>query len=187
LDLDRMYDVLDFHPTKQQEKAIKNVEGPQLIIAGPGSGKTQVLVLRCLYLMLVKNVPPSKILICTYTEKAAASLQDRIRRAIRDLKVEVDLTDFWVGTIHSICADLIDVNITATWLTKGYEVLDELTQQLFLFEHFFQVIGSNDTLGNGKWPQIRRAVEYFTKITEDLIDPEKLRHSGDKKLESIGR
>lgn len=178
---------LDFEPTKQQHEAITNVGGPQLIVAGPGSGKTEVLVLRTLYLLLVKKVDPARILVCTYTEKAAASLQDRIRRAIRDLRVEVDLTDFWVGTIHSICADLIDENITSTWLTKGYEVLDELTQQLFLFEHFFQIIGSNNTLGKGKWPQIRRGAEYFTKITEDLIDDEKLKHSGDEKLESIGR
>jgi ATP-dependent DNA helicase UvrD/PcrA len=186
-DFSQALKALDFEPTRQQYEAITNVDGPRLLIAGPGSGKTEVLVLRTLYLLLIKKVDPSRILVCTYTEKAAASLQDRIRRAIRDLKVDVDLTEFWVGTIHSICADLIDENITATWLTKGYEVLDELTQQLFLFEHYFQVIGSNNTLGNGKWPQIRRATEYFTKITEDQINAEKLRHSGDEKLESIGR
>ena len=187
LDLEKVYDTLDFHPTPQQEKAITNVEGPQLIIAGPGSGKTQVLVLRCLYLLLEKKVPPSRLLICTYTEKAAASLQDRIRRAIRDLKVDIDLTELWVGTIHSICANLIDENIGATWLAKGYGVLDELTQQLFLFENFFKVIGSNNTLGSGKWPQIRKAVEYFTKITEDVIDVKKMEHCGNPKLESIAR
>ena len=186
-DLERVYDILDFHPTPQQERAITRVEGPQLIIAGPGSGKTQVLVLRCLYLLLSKKVPASRVLICTYTEKAAASLQDRIRRAIRDLKVDIDLTDLWVGTVHSMCADLIDENITSTWLTKGYEVLDELTQQLFLFENFYHIIGSNNTLGSGKWPQISKAVDYFTKITEDLIDISKMKECDDPKLQSIAR
>jgi len=118
LDLERIYEIIDFHPTKQQEKAITNVAGPQLIIAGPGSGKTQVLVLRCLYLLLVKNVPPSKILICTYTEKAAASLEDRIRRAIRDLKVEVDLTEFWVETILSKIASELGMNKSTIWYMK---------------------------------------------------------------------
>jgi len=186
-DLEKAYDILSFHPTRQQEEAIKSVDGPQLIIAGPGSGKTQVLVLRCLYLLLERQIAPSKILICTYTEKAAASLQDRIRRAVRDLKVDIDLTDLWVGTIHSICADLIDENITSTWLTKGYEVLDELTQRLFLFENFYTIIGSNKILGKGKWSQIEKAVDYFTKITEDLIDIEKMKECNDPKLRSIAR
>jgi DNA helicase-2/ATP-dependent DNA helicase PcrA len=179
--------VLDFEPTKRQLEAITNVDGPQLIVAGPGSGKTQVLVMRTLYLLLIKKVDPSRILVCTYTEKAAATLQDRIRRAIRDLKVEVDLTELCVGTIHSICADLINENITATWLTKGYEVLDGLTQQLFLFENFYRVIGPKNTLGSGKWTQISRAIDYFTKITEDMIDVEKMLSCSDPKLQSIGR
>ena len=186
-DFSQVLKALDFEPTVQQHEAITSVDGPQLLIAGPGSGKTEVLVLRTLYLLLTKKVDPGRILVCTYTEKAAASLQDRIRRAIRDLEVEIDLTEFWVGTIHSICADLIDENITSTWLIKGYEVLDELTQQLFLFENFYHVIGSNNTLGSGKWPQISQAIDYFTKITEDMIDPGKMRKCGDPKLESIGR
>jgi DNA helicase-2/ATP-dependent DNA helicase PcrA len=186
-DLENAYDILGFHPTSQQEEAITSVDGPQLIIAGPGSGKTQVLVLRCLLLLLEKQMAPSRILICTYTEKAAASLQDRIRRAIRDLKVDIDLTELWVGTIHSICTALIGENITSTWLTKGYEVLDEMTQRLFLFENFYRIIGSNNMLGRGKWPQIDKAVDYFTKITEDLIDIEKMKECNDPKLRSIAR
>jgi len=100
--LEQLYERVDFKPTPQQRAAIANVNGPQLVIAGPGSGKTQVLVLRCLNLLLFKNVDPSKILICTYTEKAAASLQDRIRRGLREAGAEgsIDFSELWVGTIH---------------------------------------------------------------------------------------
>lgn len=185
--VEEIFSKLGFHPTESQRKAICNTLGPQLIIAGPGSGKTEVLILRCLNLMLVQRVPANRILICTYTEKAAASLKDRVRRAIRDLHVDVDLTELWIGTIHSICSSLIDENITSTWLSKGYEVLDNLTQQLFLFENFFPIIGSKSTLGKGKWPQIHKAIDYFTKITEDMIDINRMLQSKDPRLESIAR
>jgi DNA helicase-2/ATP-dependent DNA helicase PcrA len=180
---------VEFDPTDEQKAAITNVIGPMLIVAGPGSGKTQVLVLRCLNLILFHNVDPSRIMICTFTEKAAASLQDRIRRGLREAGAEgvVDLSSLWVGTIHSICEDLINEFIDETQLTKGYTILDELTQQLFLHEHFYQIIGNEGNLAGGHWAAIRAAIKYFAKITEDFIDLTKMSKSGDQKLESIAR
>jgi DNA helicase-2/ATP-dependent DNA helicase PcrA len=180
---------LEFDPTSDQLDAITNVDGPQLIIAGPGSGKTEVLILRCLYLLLVKKVKPSRILVCTFTEKAALSLQDRLRGAVRklDLADALDLTELWIGTIHSICQDIINENLDETWLTKGYEVLDELTQQLFLHEHYTETIIKPQPLANYKWPAIRAAVKYFSKITEDIVDVDNMSKSGNAKLQSIAR
>lgn len=187
IDIEFIFKKLKFNATKKQREAIVNIEGAQLIIAGPGSGKTEVLVLRFLYLHLVKKVSVSKILLSTFTEKAAASLKDRIRQAILELGCDIDMTELWIGTIHSVCSNLIDENINQTWLKKGYTVLDDLTQKLFLFEKFYEVIGRNKVLGNGKWTQIRNAIDYFNKITEDVIDLEKMSKEGDQKLQSIGR
>jgi DNA helicase-2/ATP-dependent DNA helicase PcrA len=186
--LEDLFRVVDFKPNSNQRKAVSNTEGPELIIAGPGSGKTQVLVLRCLNLLLFHKVDPSKILICTYTEKASASLQDRIRRAVRDAGAEsfVDLSELWIGTIHSICAELINEYIDETWLVKGYEVLDELTQQLFLHEYFYDIIGKPEPLSTSHWGAIKQAVKYFTKITEDLVDVDRMKKSDDH-LASIAR
>ena len=180
---------LEFEPTREQLDAITNVNGPQLIIAGPGSGKTEVLILRCLYLMLTKGVQPSRILVCTFTEKAALSLQDRLRNTMRKLGVtdQVDLTEFWVGTIHSICQDIINENLDETWLTKGYDVLDDVTQQLFLYEHYYESIMKPEPLAKSKWPSIRAGIEYFSKMTEDMVNVKKMLKSGDPKLESIAR
>jgi DNA helicase-2/ATP-dependent DNA helicase PcrA len=189
MDLKDILKNLEFSPTKEQLDAITNVNGPQLIIAGPGSGKTEVLILRCLYLILSKGVSPARILICTFTEKAALSLQDRLRNAMRKLGVtdQIDLTELWVGTIHSICQDIINENLDETWLTKGYDVLDDITQQLFLYEHYYESIMKPEPLAKSKWPSIRSGIEYFSKITEDIIDVGKMLKSGDPKLESIAR
>jgi DNA helicase II / ATP-dependent DNA helicase PcrA len=187
--LEELYQRADFKPTPEQNSAIANVEGPQLIIAGPGSGKTQVLVLRCLNLLLFKNVEPSKILICTYTEKAAASLQDRIRQGLRKAGAEgkIDFSELWVGTIHSICEEIINEYLDETGLPKGYEVLDDLTQQLFLHEHFYPILGKPEPLANSHWRAIEKAIEYFTKITEDRVDVDRILSRGDEDLQSIAR
>jgi DNA helicase-2/ATP-dependent DNA helicase PcrA len=63
-------------------------------------------------------------------------------------------------------------------LVKGYEVLDELTQQLFLHEHFYDVIGTPEPFSKSKWGAIRQAVKYFTKITEDLVNVDQMEKSG---------
>jgi DNA helicase-2/ATP-dependent DNA helicase PcrA len=187
--LDEIFKRLEFEPTTEQLEAIASVDGPQLLIAGPGSGKTEVLVLRTLYLMLVKKIDPSRIVVCTYTEKAAASLRDRIRGAVRRLGLEtqVDLTELWVGTIHSICGELIDEFLDETNLTKGYAVLDDITQPLFLYQYFYQVIQRPQPLANSKWPAIKQGIKYFTKMTEDLVDVDSMEHCGNKNLESIAR
>ncbi len=187
--MDELLERLDFKPNPEQLSAIKSVDGPQLIIAGPGSGKTQVLVLRCLNLLLFKNVDPAKILICTYTEKAAASLQDRIRRGLRAAGAEnlVDFSELWVGTIHSTCQELINEYLDESGLPKGYEVLDDLTEQLFLHEHFYEVLGKPEPLANSHWKAIEKASVYFAKITEDLVDVTKMKERGNDKVQSIQR
>ncbi len=68
-----------FNPNDAQKKAIETIKGPLLIIAGPGSGKTRVLIMRTLNLLLVQKVPPNRILLCTFTEKATGQLKERLR------------------------------------------------------------------------------------------------------------
>ena len=93
--------------SKAQMEIINHDKGPLWIIAGPGSGKTETLVLRCLKLLLVDYVDPRAIFVTTFTEKASKNLQDRLIlykeylakkfAAVRD----VDLTQLRVGTLHS--------------------------------------------------------------------------------------
>ena len=69
--------------SQSQRDIVANTDGPLLVIAGPGSGKTFSLVLRTLNLLLLKKAEPRDLVICTFTEKAAFELRDRISAAAR--------------------------------------------------------------------------------------------------------
>jgi DNA helicase-2/ATP-dependent DNA helicase PcrA len=178
---------------KGQLEAIQTVEGPVQIIAGPGSGKTLVLVLRAVYLLLTGKAQPSDILITTFTEKAAFELRDRLNETARLLGYKGPLYEIRLGTIHSMCDDFIRRLIDFCPLKKNYETLDELTQALFLNERFDRIISdqmkSDDRfLGKWryKWSTIKGIIPYFNKIVEEMIDPEALTKSGEDFVSKLG-
>ena len=91
----RVFTVFDFGQTNaEQLKAIQQTEGPVLIIAGPGTGKTFTLVKRALYLIVEKGVKPENILIATFTEKAAKELITRISNELIKLNITVNINSF---------------------------------------------------------------------------------------------
>jgi DNA helicase-2/ATP-dependent DNA helicase PcrA len=163
-----------------------------LIIAGPGSGKTFTLVVRTVNILLQNLARPREILLCTFTEKAAGELRDRLAGAVRTVGYTEDLSELLVGTIHGVCNEFIQVFRHHTYLSNNYEVLDDLTQRLFLFDRFDSVIGEEDgseylERWTTKWTAIDGALRYFNAITEELIDPCALMGSGDPFLQGLGR
>jgi len=175
-----------------QREAVGNTEGPLLIIAGPGSGKTFVLVIRTLNILLQGKAEPKEIILCTFTEKAAFELRPRVAQAARTLGYTGDLSQLQVGTIHGICNNYLMRYRHHTPLLAGYEVLDELTQALFLFENFDAIFGEaapdGKYLGHWRtrWTAIEGVQEYFNKITEELLDSEALIASHDPFVQQIG-
>ena len=182
ISLNEIFQKCGFVPNKDQERAIKHTEGPLLIIAGPGSGKTEVLIYRTLNLILCKDVKPENILLCTFTEKAAEQLKARLKLYLYKCgRDDVDLSKMSVGTINSICNRIIQDHINRfPNLHKNYEVLEELTQALFLYENFGEIFGNKieeKYLGRWQslWYTIEHATLYFNKITEECIDVECLK------------
>jgi len=175
-----------------QKKAISTVDGPLLIIAGPGSGKTFVLVLRALNILLADKCQPKEMVLCTFTEKAAFELRDRVQRAARTIGYTADLSQLKVGTIHGLSNSYIARYRLHTGWGSGAEVLDELTQSLFLFENFDEIVGliTNDERIFGhwstRWTAIEGIVGFFNKITEELVSPQQLIEDHDVFLNSIG-
>lgn len=179
--------------SEDQQTAVRTTEGPVLLIAGPGAGKTLTLVRRTLYLLARGLAEASEIVLCTFTEKAALELRDRLREGAIAAGYTGDLSALRTGTIHGICNEFVDRFRHLTPLGNGYEVLDELTQSLFLFEHFDDIIGPADAGGRflGRWATKWTAIEgiqrYLDKITEELVDVGQLDASGDSFLEQLAR
>lgn len=168
-----------------QRRAVEVTEGPVLLIAGPGAGKTLTLVRRTLHILQQGLAEPAEVVLCTFTEKAAFELRDRLRSAAKELCYEGDLSALRSGTIHGVCNEFVDRYRHLTPLGNGYEVLDELTQVLFLFDNFDDIIGPVDDEGRylgrwtTKWTAIEGARKYFDKITEELVDSDALSASAD--------
>lgn len=103
-----------------QRQAVVYNEGPQLVIAGAGSGKTRVLTYKIAYLLDVLGVEPNRILALTFTNKAAREMKERIGRL-----VSVDKTRYlWMGTFHSICARILRQEAQHLGLTRDFSIYD---------------------------------------------------------------
>jgi len=129
--------------------------------------------------------------LCTFTEKAAFELRDRFSAAARQVGYTGDLSELKVSTIHGLCNRLLTIYRHRTPLGNDYETLDELTQLLFIFEHFKEIIGQQIDgrylhKWTSKWAAIEGARNYFDKITEELVDPEQLQHASDPFLRGLG-
>jgi len=159
-----------------QKSAAEMLAGPLLIIAGPGSGKTLTLVRRTLNILISGLAKPEEIVLCTFTEKAALELRDRVRQSASDLGFKGDMSGLRVGTLHGIAHELVDLYRHHTPLAANFEVLDDLTQKLFIYDKFDVIVPEmreDKYFGtwSTKWSAIEYLIPYFDKITEELIDP----------------
>ena len=86
----------------EQKNAVTQTEGPVLIIAGPGTGKTFTLVKRIAYLVLEKHVAPGEIMAVTFTEKAARELVTRISDEFLNYDSQININEMYIGTFHAV-------------------------------------------------------------------------------------
>lgn len=185
--------ILEFYPglNDSQRSIVGHLDGPLLVIAGPGSGKTNSIVLRALNLLLLEKAQPKQLVLCTFTEKAAFEMHDRLAAAARKVGYAGDLSELRVSTIHSFCNRVLTMHRHRTELGHSFDTLDELTQLLFIFEHFDEIIGppENDLFVHRwktRWTAIEGAGGYFDKITEEMVDPEQIITCADPFLVAIG-
>ncbi|WP_425442098.1 DNA helicase PcrA [Sediminibacillus massiliensis] len=108
---------------EEQRKAVKHTEGPLLIMAGAGSGKTRALTHRIAYLMEEKEVSPRSILAITFTNKAAREMKERVYQLVGH-----QATDIWVSTFHSMCVRILRRDIDRIGINSNFSILDSSDQ-----------------------------------------------------------
>lgn len=108
---------------KQQEEAVKTTEGPLLIMAGAGSGKTRVLTHRIAYLIAEKGVNPYNILAITFTNKAAREMKERVEKIIGGTAAEV-----WISTFHAMCVKILRRDADRIGISRNFTILDTTDQ-----------------------------------------------------------
>ncbi|MCL6443518.1 MAG: UvrD-helicase domain-containing protein, partial [Alicyclobacillus sp.] len=114
----------------EQQRAVQTTEGPLLVVAGAGSGKTSVLTRRIAYLIATKRVPPWAILAITFTNKAAREMRDRLERLVSPAAA----ADIWAATFHSMCVRVLRRDADKLGWKTGFTILDD-TDQLTLIKH----------------------------------------------------
>ena len=109
----------------QQKNAVTAENGPVLVVAGPGSGKTRVLTQRIAYLIAVEGVRPWQILAVTFTNKAAKEMQERVKRLLPDQAVE----GIMLGTFHSICGRILRREADLLPVASNFVIFDSDDQE----------------------------------------------------------
>ena len=105
---------------KAQKEAVLHLDGPLLIVAGAGSGKTKVLTSRIAHIIKEKKAFPNQILSVTFTNKAAKEMQNRVSSILNSEAIGLS----WLGTFHSICAKLLRKHAAAAGLTSNFTIID---------------------------------------------------------------
>lgn len=108
---------------KEQRQAVLTTEGPLLILAGAGSGKTRVVTHRIAYLMAEKGVSPYNILAITFTNKAAREMKERVEGLVGPQAEEI-----WISTFHSLCARILRRDIDRLGYDRHFSILDTQDQ-----------------------------------------------------------
>jgi len=109
---------------EKQREAVLATEGPVLILAGAGSGKTRCIVHRIAYLISEKKVSPHNILAVTFTNKAANEMKERLQN-----QFNINIRYLWVGTFHSMCARILRTESQFLPVTQNYTIYDGIDQQ----------------------------------------------------------
>jgi DNA helicase-2/ATP-dependent DNA helicase PcrA len=104
----------------EQRRAVETTEGPLLVLAGAGSGKTRVLTSRIAYLIAVCGIPAESILAVTFTNKAAGEMRDRVEKLLGPSS-----GGLWISTFHSMCVRILRRDIGALERSRGFVIYDD--------------------------------------------------------------
>jgi DNA helicase-2/ATP-dependent DNA helicase PcrA len=195
--IESLFARVGFSPNENQRHAIEHLDGPLFLVAGPGSGKTRVLLWRVVNMIVFHGVPPESIFLSTFTEKAAKQLQDGLVSllglASEQTGKPYDLSGMYVGTVHALCHRLLqDRTLVADRERSSTPaVLDELDQYFTLAQGSFWSEAIAQLGFEGELPAFRQVLNsqfdppasasrhkavvnlqsLFNRLSEEDLDP----------------
>lgn len=162
----------------KQKEAVLATEGPCLVIAGAGSGKTKVLTHKIAYLLSEKNVKPWNILSITFTNKAANEMKQRVEKLVGEASQEM-----WLGTFHSICVRILRRFIDRIGFDTTFLIFDS-TDQRTLVKECIKSMRLDDKLFTD-----RSVLSEISNGKNDMLEPKayQVKYNGDFRKEKIGK
>lgn len=158
-----------------QREAVTHEEGPLLVVAGAGTGKTTVLTRRYAYLLERYNRDPARILALTFTEKAAGEIEDRVLQLL-----PVGAYDFWISTFHGFCQRILETHGLEIGLPHRFRVLTPTDAWLLLRRHLEELpLVHYKPLGNPV-KFLRALLQHFSRAKDEGITPESYRAFAEK-------
>ncbi len=197
LSIGELWASCQFNPNENQKKAILHVDGPLFLTAGPGSGKTRVLLWRTLNLIVFHGVKPEEIFLSTFTEKAAHQLKEGLRSFLSVVTnitgQPYDLTPMYIGTVHSLCQRILSDSrhfVLDRHQNRPPQLLDELGQYFHLSRNrtWTRITETNGLNGNAnveinaiwgglsqsKHVAVVNCISAFNRFSEECLDAERV-------------
>src|SRR5690554_1991011 len=161
----------------EQAEGVQHTEGPLLILAGAGSGKTRVLTHRIAYLIDQGKAYPSQILAITFTNKAAKEMKERVSKLVGP-----ESGSMWVSTFHSMCVRILRRDIEKIGYDRNFVIYDTIDQKS-VFNECLKELNINDK--QFPIPSVSKAI---SEAKDKLLSPEEFisQNQGDYHLEKIG-
>lgn len=156
-----------------------NVKGPQLILAGPGTGKTTFLINRVIQLFENLTDKTTGIVVCTFTRKATDELKLRLYQALP--VTEINKHNIIIGTIHSICFELLARYSEYDY--SDYKILSEDSQIHFIYSKLKNLGYPSEKIKKNGWVLAEELTAIFNKITDEEIDIDNIEYNNNEEIE----
>ncbi|HBB02902.1 MAG: ATP-dependent DNA helicase PcrA, DNA helicase II / ATP-dependent DNA helicase PcrA [Candidatus Peregrinibacteria bacterium GW2011_GWF2_38_29] len=162
---------------QNQDACVKHIDGPLLVVAGAGTGKTRVITNRILHLVQEKGIPTNRILALTFTEKAANEMTNRV-----DTDMPFGYEEIWIKTFHGFCDKILREKGIENGIDPNFKLLTKTQQWTLLKENFYDFEFEYYKPSGNNSGFIHTLLTHFSKLKDEYILPEEYKKFAEIKL-----